>query len=175
MALQKIRGNSKVVGSLFRNGITRGKFIVLLIVVVLIVAFLIASSIWNIWRNHKYNPFAEGMKHATSTTGTVPRFSLEKNGDIYYVKYPDYLSTTGNLAIKPTDASELDSLIIWPQANGGFKYGVILNDGGTTYQVYINQDGKTALYEDDQWLVDGHMVIIQQYLKKANAMWDLSQ
>jgi len=115
------------------------------------------------------------MKHATSTTGTVPRFSLEQNGDIYYVKYPDFLSTTGNLAIKPADDSALDSLLIWPNANGGFKYGVILNDSGTTYQVYIDHDGKTALYEEDQWLVDDHAAIIRQYLKKANAMWDLSQ
>ena len=118
---------NKAVGRLFRNEITRGKFIVLLIILVLI------------------------------------------------IKYPDFLSTTGNLAIKPADDSDLDSLLIWPNAGSGFEYGVILNDNGSTYQVYINPDGKTALYEDDQWLVDDHAAIIRQYLRKANAMWDLSQ
>ena len=114
------------------------------------------------------------MKYAASSTGMVPRYSLRQDGDIYYVKYPDYLGTTGNLAIKPTDDSELDALLIWPNVGGGFRYGVILYDGGTTYQVYMDQDGKTALYAEDQWLVDDHAAIIQQYLKKANAMWDLS-
>ena len=159
---------------MFRNGITRGKFMVLLTAFTLIAAVLLASSIWSIWRSHRYDPFADGMKYAASSTGMVPRYSLRQDGDIYYVKYPDYLGTTGNLAIKPTDDSELDALLIWPNVGGGFRYGVILYDGGTTYQVYMDQDGKTALYAEDQWLVDDHAAIIQQYLKKANAMWDLS-
>ncbi len=160
---------------MFRNVIPRGKIIALLIIAVLVLAFLVTSTIWRAWRGSKYEPFTDGMKRVTSTTGTVPRFYLEKNGDIYYVKYPDYLSTTGNLAIKPADDSALDSLLIWPKFGGGYKYGVILNDDVTTYQVYIDPDGKTALYEEDQWLVDDYAAIIQEYLKKANAMWDMSQ
>lgn len=157
-----------------RNGITRRKFLVLLITAALLVAFLLTATIWRSWRNHRYDPFAAGMKHAASTTGGVPRYSLQQNGDIYYVKYPDFLSTTGNLAIKPADDTELDALLIWPQAGSGFQYGVILKDGGTTWQVYLEEDGKTARYEDDQWLVDDHAAIIRQYLNKAKAMWDLS-
>lgn len=77
------------------------------------------------------------MKYASSD-GIVPRYTLESNGDIYYVKYPDFLRTTGNLAIKPAADSILDALLIWPQRNGSFKYGVILNDCGISYQVYIH-------------------------------------
>lgn len=158
---------------MFRKGLTVFQFIVLLVIFALIVSFLVASTVWKIWRDHKYEPFIEGMKYARSSDGIVPRYAIKLNGNIYYVKYPDFLSITGNLAIKPADNSALDSLLIWPQIDGSYKYGVILKDGGMNYQVYINQSGDTALYEEDQWLVDTHKAIIQQYLALANAMWDL--
>ena len=158
---------------MFRKGLTISKFIGLLVICALILTFLLTSTAWKIWRSNKYDPFADGMKYATSSTGIVPRYVLKVDGDTYYVKYPDYLSTTGNLAIKPADDSVLDSLLIWPQTDGTFKYGVILNDGSINYQVYISQSGDTALYEEDQWLVDAYQTVIEQYLSKANMMWDL--
>ena len=158
---------------MFKGGLTVSKFIVLCIIAFLLVSLLIGSTVWKIWRDHKYEPFTEGMQYARSSTGIVPRYTMKQDGDIYYVKFPDYLSTTGNLAIKPEQDSVLDSLLIWPQVGGEFKYGVILNDGGINYQVYINQTGETALYEEDQWLVDKHQGIIQQYLAKANEIWNL--
>ena len=112
---------------MFRKGLTVTKFIVFVIVAVLVLTLLIASTVWKIWRDHKYDPFIDGMKYAKSSTGIVPRYTLEINGDRYYVKYPDFLRTSGNLAIKPAEDSVLDSLLIWPQKNGEFKYGVILN------------------------------------------------
>jgi hypothetical protein len=138
-------------------------------------SLLIVSTVWKVWRDHKYEPFAEGMTYARTSTGFVPRYTATHGGDIYYVKYPDFLSFTGNLAIKPEDDSVLDSLLIWPQIGGGFKYGVIVNHDGINYQVYISQDGITALYEEYQWLVDAHQKIIQHYLAKANGMWDLAE
>jgi len=71
------------------------------------------------------------------------------------------------------DDSVLDSLLIWPQKDGSYKYGVILSYRGTNYQVYISQSGDNAIYEEYQWLVDMYKPHIQQYLAMANAMWDL--
>ncbi|MBR2047868.1 MAG: hypothetical protein IJ960_04650 [Oscillospiraceae bacterium] len=159
---------------MFRKGLTVFQFIIFAVIAALLVAVLLASMVWKIWRDHKYEPFTEGMKYARSSTGFVPRYTAELDGDIYYVKYPDFLQTTGNLAVKPEQDSALDSLLIWPQPGGGFKYSMILKDGSTSYQVYINQTGDTALFEDYQWLVEEHKAVIGQYLAKANAMWDLS-
>jgi len=75
---------------MFRKGLTVSKFIVLLSIFALIFSFFIASTVWKIWRDHKYEPFIDGMIQAKSSNGMVPRYTIKVNGDTYYVKYPDF-------------------------------------------------------------------------------------
>lgn len=85
------------------------------------------------------------------TNGTVhaARYAAKDcDGFDYSVKWPDYLSFTGNFAVGFPGTSEdpfTDGLIIWPKIFGGYEYGVILkdpNDPSNGYMFYITPDGQ---------------------------------
>lgn len=82
----------------------------------------------------------------------MPRYVyVDEDGYDYGVKYPDYLSLTGNMSVGLPAADNnpfTDFLIVWPRASGGYVCGVSLTKGTQTYQIYINADG-TAVHPED--------------------------
>ena len=153
-----------------------GKKIALKVVLCIFALFILLNAGWYVWRTVKYGSFSEGMEENYFTTWIVPRYiHTDANGYDYNVKYPDYLSFTGNLSVGLPSTDEnmfTDGLIIWPKLSGGYEYGVFLNEGAENYQVYINADG-SAVYPEDSEIVVRHQENIDALLSRAEEMWDL--
>lgn len=103
---------------------------------VVIGIILLMFIIWNVmWFSYttKYSAYTE----------TVPRNELglylvtDAEGYNYSVKKPIYLSFTGNLSVVHLE-KEID-LIIWPNWNGEFEYGVRLTDGSVTREIMMDR------------------------------------
>ncbi|MDO4416083.1 MAG: hypothetical protein Q4C20_13490 [Erysipelotrichaceae bacterium] len=117
------------------------------------------------------------MEKAEFSSLIVPRYiHTDDEGYDYLVKYPDYLSFSGNLYIGLPVVNEnpfRDALNIWPQMSGQYELGVLLYDqDGTEHAVYIDEDGN-ALNEEDKDVVSHHKEAIQDLLIKADEKWKL--
>lgn len=155
-----------------KKHILRGAAIVLAV-------FAAINLLWLGWRQIRYAPFTDGMEKTVMSAFLVPRYATkDAEGFDYSVKFPDYLSVTGNLAIGfPGTAEEpfTDGLIIWPKLFGGYQYGVILNnaDGVSDgYMFYIDEQGRAVddAYEE---IARQYADVIQQLLTRAKACWQL--
>ena len=114
----------------------------------------------------------------SSVVCLVPRyFHTDAERYDYSVKYPDYLTFTGNLCVGlPAEGDDpfTDFLVIWPKAFGGCEYGVSLREDDAEYQIYIRADG-SAVRPEDQALVDRHRQTVEALLQRAEEMWDLKE
>ena len=138
--------------------------------------FVLINVGWYVWRAVKYAPFSKGMDKNCFSTFIVPRYAYtDDEGYDYTVKYPDYLSLTGNLCVGLPEVDDnpfTDFLIIWPNVTGGYEYGVSLTVGDVAYQIYINPDG-TAADPADGGRVAACQENVDALLGKAEEMWDL--
>ena len=119
------------------------------------------------------------MEKAEFSNFLTPRYLYTDDDHYdYLVKYPDYLSFTGNMSVGLPAVNEnpfTDALIIWPQINGKFELGVLLYDeDGTENAVYIDAEGN-ALYEKDKDLVSRQREAIKQLLMKADKKWIINE
>lgn len=102
----------------------------------------------------------------------------DQGGFDYTVKYPDYLSLTGNLAVcfPGTDEDPFtDGLIIWPKALVGYEYGVMLNsreDDGSGYMFYIYAEGN-AVDGEYQPVAEAYREVIRELMERAQNTWNL--
>ena len=142
----------------------------------LVVIFLLINAGWFGWRMVKYDPYCKGWEKNPFATWIVPRYVyVDEDGYDYGVKYPDYLSFTGNLSVglpSIDDNPFTDFLIIWPKVFGGFEYGISLSKDKQVYQIYISADG-TAVYPKDSKIVKEYQDTINDLLYRAKRMWDL--
>ena len=149
---------------------------ILRIVLIAIAVFALYNVIWFAWSRAVYGKFTDGMEKRIFTSFVTPRyFDTDDDRYDYMVKYPDYLSFTGNLSLglPDTDGNTFtDALIIWPKF-GGFKLGALLYDeDGTGYNIYIDDKGN-ALSEADAEVVARHGDNIRDLLSKADERWDI--
>ena len=104
----------------------------------------------------KYGSYCKGWEKNYFAAWIVPRYiHTDEDGYDYAVKYPEYLSFTGNLSVGlPADEYNpfTDFLIVWPKIFGGYEYGVSVTKNGQGYQIYVNADG-TAVYPEDNEIV----------------------
>ncbi len=146
---------------------------ILVTVVLLAVALHVA---WFAWREIRYGQYTPGMEPQEFSTWIVPRYCWkDEDGYDYSVKYPDYLSLTGNLAVgSPAEGDDpfTDALIIWPKWTGGYGYGLLLYDQQDAWQVEIDQEGNPL---DPQWeaVVEAHREQVDTLLDKAKTHWVL--
>lgn len=156
---------------------TGGKKAVKIILCVLII-FLVINSCWYTWRFLKYSRYSGGMEKNPFYTWLVPRYKwTDADRFDYGVKYPEYLSFTGNLSVgMPTVGEDpfSDFLIIWPKFFGGYEYGVSLNDGDLAYQIEINEDG-TAVDPQYAELAERCRETIDILLARADEMWHITE
>ena len=142
----------------------------------IVVIFILLNLSWYIWRAVKYSSYSKGMEKNYFSTWIVPRYAqVDADGYDYSVKYPDYLSLTGNLCVglPSTDGNPFtDFLIIWPKALGGYRYGASLTLEGENYQIYINSDGSAADPEYSE-IVTRCQGTINILLERAEKMWGL--
>ena len=147
------------------------------IIVAILIVFVAVNAIWFGWSRVKYGKLSRGMEENTIDEFLVPRyFYTDEEGYDFGVKYPDYLSLTGNVSVGTPakgDNPFTDALIIWPKLFGGYEFGVLLyDDNGDGYCIYIDSDGN-ALSKDDEEVVSRHKENIEALLKKADEKWGI--
>lgn len=146
---------------------------------VLLCAFLLLNLLWFGWRHLAYSGFAEGMTRTETSSALFPTYAAKDEGGFdYTVKYPDYLSLTGNLAVgfPGTDENPFtDGLILWQKLSGGYEYGVILNSretDDTGYMFYIDAQGR-ALDAEYEEFAEKYQDVIAELLERAESVWQL--
>ena len=146
------------------------------VVLGLLALFLLVNLAWCVWRMAKYGTYSKGMEKTYFSTWIVPRYGhTDADGFDYSVKYPEYLSLTGNLCVglPTTDENPFtDFLIIWPKWSGGYEYGVSLTIEGVTWQIYIRPDGSVVDPEYSE-IAARCRDTIDTLLERAGKMWDL--
>lgn len=152
---------------------------ILKIIVIVVGSFVLLNLFWFGWRQIRYLSFTIGMEQTEMSTLLVPRYATKDNDDFdYSVKWPGYLSFTGNLSVGfpgTPDDPFTDGLIIWPKLVGGYEYGVILkdpNDPSNGYMFYITPDGQ-AVDAEYQEIAASCQTAIQELLKRANDYWEI--
>ena len=150
---------------------------ILTVFLAMLAAFFLLNLIWFVWRHTAYSGFAEGMTRTETSSSLFPTYAAkDENGFDYTVKYPDYLSLTGNLAVgfPGTDENSFtDGLIIWPKLRGGYECGVILNsmeDDDSGYMFYIDADGN-AVDEAYQSIAEKYRGVIRELMERAETFW----
>lgn len=145
-------------------------------VLCIVAVFLLINVCWYLWRMSRYGSYSRGMEENVFSSWIVPRYLYtDADGYEYSVKYPGYLSLTGNLCVSfPAldDNYFTDSLIIWPKVSGDYEYGVILSDGDASYQIYIHADG-SAVHPEDSAVTERKQDDIKTLLQRAEQMWNL--
>ena len=153
-----------------------GKKSALRIVLCIAAIFLLLNAGWYGWRTVRYGAFTKGMEQNDLGTWIVPRYlHTDADGYDYSVKYPDYLSVTGNLSVglpAEDDNPFTDFLVIWPKVFGGYEYGISLTEGETNYQIYIHADG-SAVDPRQREIAERNKETIEDLLQKADAVWDI--
>ena len=153
-----------------------GKKIALRAALCVLALFILINACWYVWRTVKYGAYTDGMEENVFSSWLVPRYKhTDADGYDYGVKYPDYLSFTGNLSVglPATDDNPFtDFLIIWPKLSGGCEYGVSITEDGKEYQIYIHADGSAVRPEDSE-VVARNQDHINALLGRAEAMWDI--
>ncbi len=153
-----------------------GRKTVLRIALCLLALFILINAVWFIWRTVKYGAYCKGLEKNEFATWIVPRYKhTDADGFDYNVKYPEYLSFTGNLGVgSPGEGDNLftDGLIIWPKVSGGYEYGVMIMEEDQGFQIYIHADG-SAVYPKDSEVVARNQERISALLRRAEEMWDL--
>lgn len=131
---------------------------------------------WAIIRNAECRPFVKGLDKLETSTLMVPRYAAQdENGCTYAVKYPDYLSLTGNLSVcLPEENGNLfvDSLIVWFAPGKKFEYGVVIYDDGAMYQIETDSEGN-PLDTEFKDITDKHKENIEFLIDRANQRWNL--
>ncbi len=154
----------------------KGRKTVLKVILCLLALVLLINAGWYVWRAVKYGAYARGMEVNPIPEWLVPRYKLtDADGYDYGLKYPDYLSFTGNMSVGMPAADDnpfTDFLVVWPKLTGGYTYGVALTDDGKGYQIYIGADG-SAVDPEDAAIVARHRDTIDELLRRAKDMWDL--
>ena len=150
---------------------------ILKIVSIIVAVFVAYNAVWFAWSHTKYGKYTDGMEEMEISNLITPRYVYTSDDRYdYLVKYPDYLSFTGNMSVGLPASDEnpfTDALIIWPTISGKYELGVLLyEEGGTEYSVYIDADGN-ALSEDDKDVVFRHRDAIKDLLIKADEKWSI--
>lgn len=139
--------------------------------------FIILNIGWFGWRYFKYSSYINDLKENTGISSLlVPRYyKTDADNFNYTLKFPDYLSLTGNLAIGlPGDDKNpfTDCLIIWPNLDGTYEYGVILYDGDESYQIEVNENGEALNKQYDE-IIEKHKKNIEKLLYRLKRTWNI--
>ncbi len=147
------------------------------IILAVAIVFVAFNIVWFAWSHIKYGKLSSGMEENVFSTFVTPRyFYTDADGNDYLVKYPDYLTFTGNMSVGMPTTDEnynTDSLIIWPTLSGKYEFGVILyEEEGKGYRVYIDPNGN-ALSKEYEDVVSRHTENIKKLLMKADNKWGI--
>lgn len=139
-----------------------------IIITVIILLFGVYNLIWYYVTQSKYDNFSEKMDEFVKNRSYVLN---PGDGYVYNVKYPDYLTFTGNLGV--SDEKNEISLIIWPSLfNGENEYGVRIIDEDESYEIMVDKDMKAEDSEIED-IVNKYQDEIQILFHKADEKWGI--
>lgn len=142
---------------------------VITIIMAIIVLFGIYNLAWLGWRNLRYRPYTEGLDIFIENKSYVYR---AEDSFLYNVKFPDYLTYTGNLCVSVPDGK--CALLIWPKVVGGYTYGVQIQVDEEIYSIMLDKDFSA---EDSQFdeILNEYSKTISELHEKADSMWDIEK
>lgn len=138
---------------------------VVLIIAIIVLLFGIYNLLWYFTTQSKYTNYSEGMDEFVANKSYVLN---PGNGYLYNVKYPDYLTFTGNLAV--ADENNEVSLIIWPSFYGEDEYGIRITTNDDSYEIMIDKDMKSVENND---ILDKYKKEIRMLFQKADEKWGI--
>ena len=141
------------------------------VLLIILAVWAVISIVWFSWSRITYVKYCNGMTQNEFSNVIVPRYYTEDNDYTYLVKYPDYLSLTGNLGVSAKDTnSHVMGFIIWPTELGGAEYGLLIQEDAGGYQIYTDKNG-TPLDEKYQDIVSKYADEVDKIVQAANMMW----
>ena len=148
------------------------------IILAVVIAFAVFNAAWFAWSHVKYGKLSDGMEAAEFNTVFDKRyFYTDADRYDFLVKYPAYLSFTGNMSVGMPAADGnpfTDALIIWPTMTGQYRFGALLyEEDGTGYSIYIDAKGN-ALSKEDEDVIARHRESIEVLFQKADEKWGVS-
>lgn len=140
---------------------------VIFIVKIIVLAFIFYNVIWIGWRQFKYSTYTENLDVFVKYLSYV---HTDKDGYLYNVKLPDYLTYTGNLCVATPD--EKYALLIWPGFIGTYEYGVQIEEDDVTYSIMLKDDFSA---QDKRFseMLDKYSEEIKDLRDKAEKMWKI--
>lgn len=129
----------------------------------LLVLIILVNGFWLLYVYQKYTPLSRGMQEDIK----LQSYNVVENEYIFNVKYPNYLSFTGNVAVATAD--EKIALIIWPGLFGN-EYRIQIEDDGVRNDVTVGAD-KRAQNPLHQEMLDKHREGIDIIFDRAKAKW----
>ena len=73
---------------------------ILKIILAAVIVFAAYNVVWFAWSHVKYGKLSDGMKKEDFGSFVTPRYVYtDTDGYDYLVKYPDYLTFTGNISV----------------------------------------------------------------------------
>ena len=150
---------------------------ILALVLAAAAVFAAYNIVWFAWSRIRYGKLTAGMEKMDLGFFEAPRYIYtDADGYDYLVKYPDYLSFSGNMSAGLPDGDGnvfTDALIVWPKPGGRYELGVLLYDeDGAAYQILIDPEGR-ALSKEDEDPVSRHAENIRALIKKAEERWGI--
>lgn len=141
------------------------KFIIIILVLII---FGLYNIYWYQTTHSKYSSYIGGMNEFVRNKSYILQ---DTEGYLFNVKYPDYLSYTGNLGIS-TEEGKL-SLIIWPGMFKSTKYGLrITTNDNVVYNILLDKNANAIDKQYDE-LIKENRTAIQLLFQKANNQWNL--
>ena len=141
------------------------------VILTIISLFVIWNIIWFSATTIRYHKFVKVIPQDENGLHGM----VGDDGYTYYVKKPDYLHFTGNLAISNSDKGQ--DLIIWPHIIGGYEYGFRLRKNEDVYEIYVDKNLEPVNKDHpvDVQLVKEFNKDLQELYEKADNMWGLSK
>ena len=135
--------------------------------------WLLLTLIWFAWSRMFFSGYCNEMKSNEFSNIITPRYYKNDEQYTYLVKYPDYLSTTGNLAVSVRDdEAGVQAFLVWPTLFGEQKFGLMIADETGSYQIYTDNNGKPidAGYRE---ITEKYSSEIADIVAAANNVWNL--
>lgn len=149
-----------------KNFIIKHKIITSIIAI--LVLFITLNIFWFFYTGNKYGELTQGM---IEDDARLSYHILESDQYVYNVKYPDYLSFTGNVAVGSPDNKA--ALIIWPGFFNQNKYGIqLIDDSGITNDIMVNKDMR-ALNPEYQEILNKQEQKVALVFDKAKNKWPI--
>lgn len=129
----------------------------------LLVLFIFVNGFWLLYTYQKYTPLSQGMQEDVK----FQSYHVVENEHIFNVKYPNYLSFTGNVAVATPD--EKTALIIWAGLFGN-EYGIQIDEDGIRNEIMVDAD-KRAKNPLHQEMLDKHRKETDIVFDRAKTKW----